>query len=99
MAPTIAELGARAKAATRQLASASTAAKDDALRAAADLLVERTAEVLRANTEDVERAESDGVSSTVVDRLRLTTARVEAMAAGLRQVASLPDPVGEVVDG
>ena len=99
MAPTIADLGARAKAAARPLAAASSAAKNDALLAAADVLVERVTEVLRANAEDVERAEAAGVTATVVDRLRLTTARVEAMANGLRQVASLPDPVGEVVDG
>jgi len=81
------------------LALASTAAKDDALRAAADVLVERTAEVLAANQRDVERAEAAGVTATVVDRLRLTGGRVEAMAGGLRQVAALADPVGEVVDG
>ncbi len=97
--PSIAELGRRAKAASRVLATASTAAKDDALRSAADLLVARTAELLEANAADVERAEAEGVSATVVDRLRLTEARVEGMAGGLRQVASLPDPVGEVLDG
>jgi glutamate-5-semialdehyde dehydrogenase len=97
--PTLAELGARAKAASRALALASTAAKDEALRAAADLLVERTAEVLDANARDVARAEEGGVTATVVDRLRLSAGRVEAMASGLRQVAGLADPVGEVVDG
>jgi len=96
---TIAELGARAKAASRTLATASTAAKDDALRGAADLLLAGTSEVLDANAADVARAEADGVSATVVDRLRLTPARVESMANGLRQVAGLPDPVGEVLDG
>src|SRR5439155_4585885 len=73
--------------------------KDSALHASADLLVERAPEILTANAEDIARAEAGGTSATVVDRLRLTTARVEAMAGGLRQVASLPDPVGEVVDG
>src|SRR3954454_4383926 len=96
---TVRELGERAAAAARVLATASTAAKDAALHAAADLLVERAPEILIANAEDVRRAEADGTSATIVDRLRLTTARVEAMAGGLRQVASLPDPVGEVVDG
>ncbi|HZQ84978.1 MAG TPA: glutamate-5-semialdehyde dehydrogenase [Acidimicrobiales bacterium] len=95
----IAELGARAKAASRVLATASTAAKDDALRAAADLLVERVPEILDANAEDVARAEGEGVSATVVDRLRLSAGRVEGMAGGLRQVAALADPVGEVADG
>jgi glutamate-5-semialdehyde dehydrogenase len=97
--PSLVELGRRAKAASRVLAGASTAAKDDALRAAADLLVERTDEVLRANAEDVARAEGAGTTATVVDRLRLDARRVEGMADGLRQVAALPDPVGEVVDG
>jgi glutamate-5-semialdehyde dehydrogenase len=97
--PSIAELGGRAKVASRALATASTAAKDDALRAAADLLVERAPEILDANATDVARAEAAGVAATVVDRLRVTTARVEAMAGGLRQVAALADPVGEVADG
>jgi glutamate-5-semialdehyde dehydrogenase len=95
----LADLGRRAKAASRVLATVSTEAKDHALRAAADLLVERSAEILAANARDVERAEQAGTTATVVDRLRLTAGRIEGMANGLRQVASLPDPVGEVVDG
>jgi len=95
----LAELGRRAKAASRALATSSTEARDAALHAAADLLVERTGDVLAANEVDVARAEAAGTSATVVDRLRLTAARVEAMAAGLRQVAALADPVGEVADG
>ena len=93
------ELGARAKAASRVLAGASTATKDAALSAAADLLVGRTEEVLAANALDVDRAEAADTSATVVDRLRLTAARIEGMAAGLRNVATLPDPIGEVADG
>jgi glutamate-5-semialdehyde dehydrogenase len=95
----LAELGRRAKAASRILATTSTAAKDAALLAAADLLVDRTDEVLAANARDVSRAEEGGVVATVIDRLRLTPGRIEAMAGGLRQVASLPDPVGAVIDG
>src|SRR3954469_20491884 len=95
----VADLGRRAKAASRVLASASTTTKDAALHASADLLVDRVADVLAGNAEDVERAERAGVTATVVDRLRLTEARVEAMAGGLRNVASLADPVGEVLDG
>ncbi|MEY2459959.1 MAG: glutamate-5-semialdehyde dehydrogenase, partial [Acidimicrobiaceae bacterium] len=95
----VADLGRRAKAASRVLAGASTEAKDAALAVAADLLVERAPDILDANTGDVARAEAGGVSATVVDRLRLSDARVESMAAGLRKVAALPDPVGEVVDG
>jgi glutamate-5-semialdehyde dehydrogenase len=95
----LAELGRRAKAASRILATASTPAKDAALGASADLLVQRVGEILDANAADVARAEAAGTTATVVDRLRLTTARIEAMADGLRQVAALPDPIGEVVTG
>jgi glutamate-5-semialdehyde dehydrogenase len=95
----LADLGRRAKAAARVLATTSTAAKDAALLAAADLLVDRTAEILAANARDIARAEADGVSGTVIDRLRLDPSRVASMAAGLRQVAGLPDPVGQVVSG
>jgi glutamate-5-semialdehyde dehydrogenase len=97
--PTVAHLARYAKAASRTLATASTAAKDHALRTAADLLVTRTDEILAANGEDVDRELTAGVSGTVVDRLRLTPARVEAMASGLEQVATLPDPVGEIGGG
>ena len=99
-APTsMTELGRRAKVASRRLATAATLEKDAALFACADLLVVRRAEVLEANVADVARAEADGQSATVVDRLRLNDARVESMADGLRNVAALPDPVGEVVEG
>jgi len=93
------DLGRRAKAAAPQMARASTAQKDDALRTAADLLVSRTDAVLAANAEDVSGAESRGESATVIDRLRLTPAKIEAMAGGLVQVASLADPMGEVIGG
>ncbi|MEO7837075.1 MAG: glutamate-5-semialdehyde dehydrogenase [Acidimicrobiales bacterium] len=96
---TLSDLGARARTASRLLAGASTAAKDAALSAAADLLGQRAGEVLAANAVDVVAAEEAGTSATVVDRLRLTPARVDAMAAGLLQVAALPDPVGEIADG
>jgi glutamate-5-semialdehyde dehydrogenase len=95
----IADLGARAKAASRALASATTETKDAALLAAADLLLDRHAEILSANEVDVAAAEASGTSATVVDRLRLSDARLQSMAAGLRQVAGLADPVGEVADG
>lgn len=93
------ELGRRAKAAARVLATTSTATKDAALLAAADLLVDRTDDILAANARDIARAEASGTSATVIDRLRLNPARVESMASGLRQVAGLPDPVGVVIDG
>src|SRR5215212_4884594 len=92
-------LGARARAAARVLATARAEAKDVALLTAADLLVQRADDVLRANAEDVAAAEAAGVTATVVDRLRLSPARIDGMAGGLRTVAALPDPVGSVVDG
>jgi glutamate-5-semialdehyde dehydrogenase len=93
------ELGRRAKAATAALAAASTADKDAALCAAADLLEERAADLLAANQLDVEAAEAAGLEPGPLDRLRLTDARIRGMADGLRAVAALPDPIGEVLDG
>ena len=95
----VAELAARAKAASRLMAAASTAAKDAALAAAADALVARTGEICAANAVDVARAEADGTPAPLVDRLRLSPARIEAMADGLRQIAARRDPIGEVADG
>ena len=76
----IAELGRRSKAASRVLATASSAQKNDALLGAADLLVASADAVLSANAVDVARAESEGVSPTVVDRLRLDEKRIGSMA-------------------
>ncbi len=93
------ELGHRAKRASRSVALASTGTKDAGLLTAADLLLQRCEEILHANADDVARAQAGGVSATVVDRLRLSEARIGAMAGGLRQVAALADPVGEVTEG
>jgi glutamate-5-semialdehyde dehydrogenase len=93
------ELARRAKAASRVLATASSALKDEALSTAADLLESRTADVVAANALDVAGAEAAGIAAGLVDRLRLDEGRVAAMATGLRQVAGLADPVGEVLDG
>jgi glutamate-5-semialdehyde dehydrogenase len=93
------ELGQRAKAAARLLATLPTSVKDEALVLAADRLVEGRDEILSANATDVARSLETGATATVVDRLRLSEARVASMADGLRAVAALPDPVGEVVDG
>ncbi len=93
------ELAARAKAASRALASASTAAKNEALLTAADLLVKQADEICAANAIDVQRAETDGTPAPLIDRLRLSPARIDAMADGLRQIASRPDPVGLITDG
>jgi glutamate-5-semialdehyde dehydrogenase len=99
VASTMLALGERAREASRVLATTSTAAKDSALLSAADLLEARTEQILEANSADVEDARVAGTPSTVVDRLKLSAARVSSMAGGLRSVAQLPDPVGEVVDG
>jgi glutamate-5-semialdehyde dehydrogenase len=95
----VVELGRRARVASRRLAAASTAEKDAALLTAADLLVERAPEILAANAVDTERAAAEGLEAGPLDRLRLTDARLDGMADGLRKVAALPDPVGEVLDG
>jgi glutamate-5-semialdehyde dehydrogenase len=89
----------RARAASHGLALATRAVKDRALHAMADALLARQDEVLAANAGDVERAEAGGTPPNVVDRLRLTADRLAGMAQGLRDVAALPDPVGEVVRG
>ena len=96
---TLTELGQRAKAASRRVALASSAARNEALHRAADLLEERTDAVLAANATDLTRAEAADAGETALDRLRLDAGRVTGMATGLRTVAALPDPVGQVVDG
>ncbi|MFC7649174.1 glutamate-5-semialdehyde dehydrogenase [Streptosporangium lutulentum] len=88
-----------AKEAAAELAPLPRAPKDAALRAIADALVARSAEIVAANALDVEKAGKNGISEYMVDRLRLDEARVEAIAEAVRQVADLPDPVGEVIRG
>lgn len=87
---------AAAKATTRRLASASTREKNAALSAIAAALLARSAEVLEANRVDLARAQEKGISGALLDRLRLTDARLSQIAEGVRQVAALPDPVGRV---
>src|SRR5581483_5141234 len=99
MPTSVEELGRRAKAASRRLAGASTDEKDAALLAAADLLLERAPDLLAANAQDLDEAAAGGMEPGPLDRLRLTDARLDGMAGGLRKVAALPDPVGEVLDG
>ena len=93
------ELGEAAVRAERVLSRASTAVKNDALLLAAKLLKEREAEIIGANAADVDAAAARGMSVSMQDRLRLTTKRIDDIAEGLRQVAALPDPVGDVLDG
>lgn len=92
-------LGRRVVDASRALALSSAAVRNHALMSAADRLVESAPDIVAANAVDVTSAVAAGDGAAVVDRLRLTAARVEAMAAGLRQVAGLADPVGETVRG
>ncbi|MDQ3615173.1 MAG: glutamate-5-semialdehyde dehydrogenase [Actinomycetota bacterium] len=93
------DVARRARTAATQLALAMRTAKDAALHAMADSLVSSAGDIVEANMRDVEAAESAMVPATILDRLRLDESRVGAMAVGLRDVASLPDPVGEVLRG
>ncbi|MFF4194841.1 glutamate-5-semialdehyde dehydrogenase [Nonomuraea sp. NPDC001831] len=88
-----------AREAAAELAPLPRAPKDRALRVIADALVAHAAEIVEANAEDVERARAQGTSEAMIDRLRLDESRIEAIAEAVRQVADLPDPVGEVVRG
>ncbi|WP_181785655.1 glutamate-5-semialdehyde dehydrogenase [Streptomyces phytophilus] len=89
----------RARTAAAIIAPLPRAAKDAALLAVADALEARAAEVVAANAEDVARARADGVSEAIVDRLTLTAERIAGVASDVRDVAGLPDPVGEVIRG
>ncbi len=93
------EAARRAKAAAADLALLSRADKDEALLAMAEALRSRASEVLAANQRDVDAAIAAGISESLVDRLRLSRSRIEAMANGLEQLVALPDPIGTVVRG
>lgn len=90
-------IGASAKAAAHELASATPDAKNAALHAAAAAIRARKDKILAANANDVARAEAKGVKGSFLDRLVLNDDRVEAMACGLEEVAALPDPIGTVL--
>jgi glutamate-5-semialdehyde dehydrogenase len=94
----VAALGQSAREASRVLARAGTAAKNRALEAAAEALVDREKTILAANAKDVKGARAEGADDAFIDRLKLTAKVIEEMAEGLRQIAKLPDPVGEVTD-
>ena len=94
---TLIESAAAAKAAGMAVAQLTTEQKNAALLAMADALEDRCAEVLAANAADMERERANGMSPDMLDRLMLNEKRVADMALGLRQVAELPDPVGEVM--
>ncbi|WP_306361183.1 glutamate-5-semialdehyde dehydrogenase [Nocardia sp. CC227C] len=93
------EAARRARVASRTLAQLTTARKNEALHAAADALLAAEDRLLAANGEDIEIAAAGGTAEAQLDRLRLTAARVDGIASGLRQVAGLPDPIGDVVRG
>lgn len=90
-------MGRKAKEAARVLARVSTAAKDEALYRIAEALESREEEILAANALDMAAGEKRGLSRALLDRLLLTSGRIKEMAAGVRAVAALPDPVGEIV--
>jgi glutamate-5-semialdehyde dehydrogenase len=88
-----------ARRASRELAQADGAVREAALHAIADALVERAAEILEANERDMEAGREAAFDAGLLDRLRLDDGRIAAMAAGVREVAALRDPVGEVIEG
>ncbi len=90
------ELGKKARVAARSLALASTSQKNQALLAMARLLRLASSEILSANARDLEQAKTKDLKSSFVDRLTLNSARIEAMAKGLEEIAELEDPVGRV---
>lgn len=91
-------LGKRAKDASRESAKLGTDEKNKGLFAVADELCKQSAYLLSENEKDVQEAESKGVKKSLIDRLRLTEQRIEDMAEGLRQIAGLEDPIGEVLE-
>jgi glutamate-5-semialdehyde dehydrogenase len=105
-APTLPDLRAdvhdaarRARIAARTLGSLTTATKDRVLHAAADTVLSHVHQILAANAEDLATARAAGTPDAILDRLALNPQRVDGIAAGLRQVAGLPDPIGEVLRG
>jgi glutamate-5-semialdehyde dehydrogenase len=92
------EVGVRARRAARLMARADTAAKDAALLAIAGALEAQSAALLDANRQDLEAGRAAGRNAPLLERLELNTRRIRAMADGLRQVAGLPDPIGEITD-
>lgn len=94
----VSRLGKAARAAQRSLATMSSNTRADALRGAADALRGNSAAILDANAKDIAAAEANGLSGAMLDRLRLDATRLNGIAEAIENVASLPDPVGEVID-
>ncbi|MER8434732.1 glutamate-5-semialdehyde dehydrogenase [Mesorhizobium caraganae] len=93
----MADIGHRARAAARPLAIATTTAKNAALLAMTDAIIARQQEILDANAIDVSNGQESGLSASFMDRLKLDPARIRAMADGIREIAELKDPVGDVI--
>ena len=91
------EVGKKAKAASVELAKLPTEAKNKALTAMADALEKNATEIVKANQKDVEAAEARKVKAALIDRLLLNKSRIGKMAQCLREVAELPDPIGQIV--
>lgn len=90
------DTGRRAREASRLMARATTAQKNQALRAIASALETSRQDILEANAKDVAAARSNGLDSAMIDRLELNASRIQSMIEGLQQVIALPDPVGEI---
>lgn len=93
----MAEIGRKARAAARPLATASTQSKNAALNAMADAMLREEEKILAANAVDMKNGEEAGLTAAVMDRLKLTPARIRDMAQGVRAIAALDDPVGAVI--
>lgn len=94
----MAEVGQQAREAATAVARSTTAVRNQALLATAEALDAARPELAAANTKDLDSGRSNGLDDAMLDRLELTPARIDAMIEGLRQVASLPDPIGEITD-
>ncbi len=95
---TILEIAQRARAASLQLAAETTARKNAALLRLAELLLENTDSLIASNAKDLEKAKEAGLSKPMLERLAIDKKKIAAMAEGVRQVAELPDPVGETIE-
>ena len=90
------QIGQAARAASRQMAMADTAAKNRALEAIAQAILDSSAQLIAENAKDVVAAHANGLDAASIDRLTLTDKTVQGMAEGLRQIAQLPDLIGEI---
>ncbi|MGH2839175.1 MAG: glutamate-5-semialdehyde dehydrogenase, partial [Thermoleophilaceae bacterium] len=97
-AASVSDICAQAKVASRKLAALDTETKDRALHALADALEERSDEILEANERDMEAGRESDLSASLLDRLQLTEERLATIARDVRDIAALPDPVGDVVE-